>query len=163
MTRALLALLLPLSAAAHEPVSLDAGTRTLCDAPWLHLTGQKVLPEEVYRSILELPPDAGLDTPTAQLVHDQIEAYLQLTGYELGNAEVHVTDGGMDVSIDEGQLEKVVFRGRQSLDTIRFKLALDIPHDVFNRPEIERQMKKLEQTLGITGMRMVLVPSTSVK
>jgi hypothetical protein len=167
MTRALLALLLPCGALAQveeSPESRDAGTPVaLCEAPWLSFEGQKVLPEEVYRAVLKLPSDAGPDLASAEEVKEQLNRFLHVSGYELADVEAHVIDGGVRVFIDEGQLEKVVFRGRQTLQSIRFKLALDIPHDVFNRPELERQIERLGKELGLQDMRMVLVPSTALK
>ncbi|MBL8952745.1 MAG: hypothetical protein JNK82_18335 [Myxococcaceae bacterium] len=148
----------------HHPY-FDAGVQfALADTPWLTFQGQKVLPEEVYRTILRLPPDAGVDVDTAHSVRVQLTDFLHTAGYELAHVDVSIgTDGGMTAQIDEGALEKVVFKGRLNVQTVRFKLALDLPHDVFNRPDLERQVKKLEQQLGLQDIRLVLIPSTVMK
>jgi hypothetical protein len=126
------------------------------DAGWLTIEGEKVLPEEVYRAILELPPDAGPNPQTADLIEHQVSDFLRRSGYELADVDVSPTDGGLRCTINEGQLEKVVFQGRLTVQTVRFKLALDIPHDVFNRPALERQVHKLEKQLGLSDIRLVL-------
>src|SRR5258706_8778947 len=162
MPRALLALLVSGAASAQvlEEVPADVvDGGTAAHAAWLTLDGMKVLPEDVYRTVLTLPPDAGPDAATAAAVRAQLEHFLHAAGYELAEVEAHLdADAGVHVIIDEGQLEKVVFRGRQTLQTIRFKLALDIPHDVFNRPDLERQVARLGKALGLTGLQLVLMP-----
>lgn len=166
--RSLAAALLVSSAAAAQVLedqpAEDADGGTASHATWLHFDGQKVLPEALYRTVLKLSPDAGADLATASEVSAQLEHFLHASGYQLAEVEAHLdADAGVHVLIDEGQLEKVVFRGRQTLQTIRFKLALDIPHDVFNRPEVERQVERLGKVLGLEGLRLVLVPSTAMK
>ncbi len=161
----LLAILLPAVALAHEE---DGGRFTApplepVDADWLHFHGQKVLPEEVYRLMLKLPPDAGPSPETAEEVRLQVMRFLRAAGYEIAHVDTELTDGGVTVHIDEGALEKVVFKGRQTVQTVRFKLALDIPNDVFNRPDLERQVKQLSEQLGLKGLRLVLVPATVMK
>src|SRR5690606_16132732 len=118
-------------------------------AGWLHFRGNKVLPEEVYRTVLKLPPQAAPDEATAEAVREQLQTFLRVAGYEISHVVTTVTDGGVEVDLDEGQLEKVVFKGRLTVQTVRFKLALDIPHDVFNRPDLERQVAQLSEELGL--------------
>src|SRR5579872_6172904 len=72
----------------------------------IHLRGNQVLPDEVYLAVLSLPPDAIADNATAAWVHDQILGFLIRAGYELAQVRVTATNGGLDVDIDEGQLEK---------------------------------------------------------
>jgi len=148
----------------HDAHDADAGVFSLNAAPWLSFQGHKVLPEEVYRTVLRLPPDAGPDLETAHVVRAQLTEFLHVSGYELAHVDVSLgADGGVGVLIDEGALEKVVFKGRLNVQTVRFKLALDIPHDVFNRPDLERQVRKLEKALGLQDIRLVLIPSTAMK
>jgi hypothetical protein len=124
---------------------------------WLTIEGEKVLPEEVYRAVLQLPPDAKPDLETASIIEQQLSDFLERSGYELAEVDVDRNEeGGLRVTINEGRLEKVVFIGRLTLQTLRLKLALDIPHDVFNRPALERQVHKLEKALGLSDIRLVL-------
>ena len=84
----------------------------------LHFHGNTVMPEEVYRAVLSLPLDAAADRITAASVREQLEAFLHRSGYDLARVEAHVrTARDLEVDIDEGQLEKVVFRGRLTLAT----------------------------------------------
>src|SRR5262249_45957288 len=98
---------------------------------WIFIDGEKALPEEVYRAVLSLPPDAGHDMPTAARIVTQLTDFLHRSGYELAEVDAQPQpDGGMHVAVNEGQLNQIRFRGRLSVQTVRFKLALDIPHDV---------------------------------
>jgi hypothetical protein len=143
-----------------EPV--DAGYQSWMDGgasgPTLIFRGNKVLPEEVYRAVLQIPPQAPVNRETAIKVRDQLEAFLHHSGYELATINFRLHEGrDIELHIEEGQLEKVVFRGRLTLKTVRFKVALNLPHDIFNRPEVERQLRALPPALGLDTVWYELV------
>ena len=54
-------------------------------------------------------------------------------------------------------MNRVVFRGRGSFKTIRFQLALEVPHNVFNALELRRQLDVLGERFGTEGVRYELV------
>lgn len=122
-----------------------------------------VLPDEVYAGVLELPPDAVPDVPTAQKVAEQLAQFLISRGYELAQVFVALDDGGLTVHIDEGQLEKVVLRGRFTVRMLRFKLALNLPKDVFNRPHLEREVAERAQAMRIEPPSWQLFETTDVE
>ncbi len=137
----------------------DAGTRPP-EPPWLRVRGNKVLPEEMYRNALHLPPDAVPDLATAAYIEETLYGYLVKSGYELATVGAVVTkEGGIDVQIDEGQLEKVVFTGRLTFNTLRFRLELFIDQEIFNRFELERAIAKLTAKIGLPVVRWALVPT----
>ena len=133
---------------------LDAG-----QAPPLALRfeGNVVLPNEVYQGALVLPPHARADLPTAQNVAEQLPRFLFERGYELAQVFVTVGPDGLTVHLEEGQLEKVVFRGRFTVRMLRFKLALNLPRQVVNRPLLEREVAERAQALGIEPPTWTLV------
>lgn len=137
----------------------DGGAGLTQVPAWLHVIGNRVLPEEVYRSVLALPPDARPDEATARLIALQLGKFLQDVGYELATVEARPGPDRIDVQIDEGRIEKIVTRGRFTLQTLRFRLALFIDQDVFNRPAMERQVQKLASQIGINVIRWSLVPT----
>jgi hypothetical protein len=167
VTWPLLALLLaqpvmdPADAGALEPEPLvsevavvDAGTPLV-----VHFEGNVALPDAVFAHVLALPPGATADAETAQLVAAQLLRFLQQSGYELAEVSVRQSGDALTAFIDEGQLEKVVFRGRFTLPMLRFKLALDLPKDVFNRPHLEREVARRAKELGLEPPHWELVPS----
>ena len=154
--------------------AVDAGT--LDDGPLLkggvslnkppfpiRFVGNVVITEEVYRAVLDVPSEALPETDTAQLVADQVQRFLLKSGYELSTVTVALEDGGLTVRIDEGRLEKVVFRGRFTLPMLRFKIALDLPKEVFNRPLLEREVALRAKELGIEPPTWELIETSAIK
>jgi hypothetical protein len=129
----------------------------------IEVQGNEVMPAEVYLAVLDVPEDAVADAQAAILVQGQLLNFLERSGYELASVQVGLKDGAVLVRIDEGHLEKIVFRGRFTFPMVRFKLALDLPHEVFNRPELVRQLKTLSTQLGILEPTWELLPTETVK
>lgn len=140
------------------------GGVTLNKPPFpVRFRGNLVLTEEVYRAVLDVPPEALPEPDTAQLVADQVQRFLLKSGYELSTVQVLLEDGGLTVRIDEGRLEKVVFRGRFTLPMLRFKIAVDLPKEVFNRPQLEREVAQRAKELGIDPPTWELIETEAVK
>ncbi|MBL8936450.1 MAG: hypothetical protein JNM69_17975 [Archangium sp.] len=140
------------------------GGVTLTKPPFpIRFVGNLVLTDDVYRAVLDVPPESLPEPQTAQLVADQLQRFLLKSGYELSHVSVALEDGGLTVRIDEGRLEKVVFRGRFTLPMLRFKIALDLPKEVFNRPQLEREVARRAQELGIDAPTWELIETESPK
>lgn len=129
----------------------------------VHFEDNVVLPDEVYAHALTLPPEAVPDLPTAQQVAEQLAQFLAERGYELAQVFVTVENGGLTVHVDEGQLEKVVLRGRFTVRMVRFRLALNLPKNVFNRPHLEREVAERSKALGIPPPTWQLVQVKAVQ
>lgn len=122
--------------------------------------GNAVLIDEVYLAALDLPPDFSPDREGADLVRTRILSFLQRAGYELARVETAVDDGRILVDIDEGRVEKIVLRGQGSLRTVLVLLGLSLPHNVFNRPYLERQLAAMRVESGMELERYELVPTS---
>jgi len=129
----------------------------------LEFHGNAALPEEVYRAVVTLPKDAQPTPETLRSVVAQTEAFLHRSGYELAEVGGSVDGNRLVVNVSEGELEKIVFKGRLTFQMIRFKLAFVLPRDVFNRAEVERQLAVLAAQLGIDPPTWELVPTEKVK
>lgn len=116
----------------------------------VQLRGALVMPEEVYRSVLRVPEGAPPSQALAEVLALQVERFLLESGYDLASVRGTVADGRMTLELHEGQLEKIVFRGRLTFNLMRFRLALDLPRDVFNRPALERQISSLARRYGLS-------------
>ena len=81
-------------------------------APRLNVHGNKVLLTEVYAALADLSANDVVDDDTAREVQQRLLTFLRKSGYELAEVQVRADPDGFDVTVDEGQLEKVVFRGR---------------------------------------------------
>ncbi|MGQ0508530.1 MAG: hypothetical protein ACT4TC_24795, partial [Myxococcaceae bacterium] len=145
-------------------LALTFQTQTPGSAPLpVHLQGNLVLANEVYLAVLKLPLGSQADEPTATLVETQLREFLLKAGYELARVRAVVRDGAIEVELHEGRLEKVVFRGTLTLKSLQFKLGLYLPHDVFNRPALDRHIQELTDAIGLRGVTYQLVPSQNVK
>lgn len=142
------------------PVEASDGGYT--GPPRLVFAGNRVLPNAVYEAVLNLPPGWTPDADTAAMVQRKLTKFLRESGYELANIHVIAHDNQIDIGINEGRLEKIVYRGRLSVQSLQFTFALELPHEVFNRPELERQTKALEERLNIGHIWFVLVPTVQL-
>ncbi len=129
----------------------------------IDVEGAQVLAPDVYLAVLELPDDAKADAATAALVQQQLQAFLKKSGYELADVQVGVAGDRLLVHVQEGVLEKVVFRGRLTFQMLRLKLGLDLPREVFNRPQLERELARLARQLSIDMPSYELVATEEVK
>ena len=147
-----------------DKTSADAGTEdtAITSRVALHIEGAKVLPPEVYFDVIKLPDHARPNEATARVVQKQVMDFLLRTGFELATVSARVTETGIELEVDEGQLERVLFVGQLSFQQIRFKLALLVPNDVFNRPLLDRQVRELSESMHLPGVRWELVRTSEV-
>ena len=148
----------------------DAGTIVANEPPpdeWVKFEGNKLLPDALYLNIIErnlrLPPHPHPSVDLARSVELTLTRFLHEAGYELALVHAARVDDLVMVSIDEGAMEKIVFRGRLNLQTVRLAVSLDLPHLVFNRSTLDKQLQGLTQTLGLSDMRYELVPTAEVR
>jgi hypothetical protein len=128
----------------------------------LDVEGNVALNDEVYRVIADLPPAAPADEATAKLAGSRIRTFLHRAGYELAEVEACVVEGRVVIKVDEGRLEKVVVRGGGAVATVLVQLELALPGQIFNRPELERQLRELASRHGFTDLRYEIVPVREV-
>ncbi len=143
----------------------DAGPQTAAAvAPLVTVTilGARVLPPEVYLDMLQLPQFDRPDEATSREVRRQLQDYLKRTGFELATVTTRVTSKGIEAEIDEGKVDRLIFLGRMSFQQVRFKLALVLPYEVFNRPLLDRQVRELGEQLKMPGVRWELVRTAAV-
>ncbi len=121
--------------------------------------GNLALQTEVYLSVLFVPEDAPPSQALADMLALQAKQFLVESGYELAHVTGTFADGQMALEVNEGLLERIVFRGRLTFNMLRFRLALDLPKQVFNRPALQRQVLELTERFNLDRPRWVLVPT----
>jgi hypothetical protein len=168
------------SSAAHAPeilapASPDATPGKKSDAPVLSgnslelavrsdvaqllvFKGTSLLNEFVYRAVLTLPSDAQANPPTVRKVIEQLAAFLLSAGYDLAKVRAHVVGQQIEVTVDEGALDKVIVSGGGWITALRFRAALNLPLDVFNRKLFEQQFPELAKRFGFRSYRYELWP-----
>ncbi len=124
------------------------------------MQGNRLLPDEIYLAVLSLPAGAQADEVTAKSVARQLVTFLRKAGFLLARVRAEAKEQGIEVHIDEGRLARVVFRGQGSLTSLRAKMRLDLPYNVFNAPSLERQLERLKRDLKLARAEYELVPLT---
>ena len=127
----------------------------------IDIDGNLVLVDEVYLTVVELPPDAQATTETAAEVARQILVFLRRAGYALARVEARVSGGRIRVTVDEGRLSKIVVKGRDVVSSLAVRFQIVLPYDVFNRPQLERLLAGFRRD-GVT-VRYQLVPTREVE
>jgi len=131
-------------------------------APLLVFHGNVALLEDVYRSVLDLPANTRATPATARTVSTRLSSFLHRAGYALAKVRARVEGEQIFVDIDEGRLDKVIFLGGGAFETLRLRLDLHIAQDVFNQPDLERQLRSLARRLGLGEFAYEIVPVPNV-
>lgn len=123
----------------------------------IRFSGNCAVTNEVYLQALDLPADLRADDAGALLVEQKLWSFLRDAGYDLASVTVVAHEGVLEASINEGRLEKITFLGKGSFRTLQFRLGLELPCRVFNRPHLERQLESLGKKYGISRARYELI------
>jgi hypothetical protein len=129
--------------------------------PLLVFKGNVALVEDVYRAVLDLPDDTRATPQSARKVAVTLRRFLHKAGYSLATVDAYVSGAQIVVQVDEGRLDKLIFLGGGAFETLRLRLDLDLHDDIFNRPELERQLKRLSLRLGLSDFAYEIVPVDS--
>ncbi|MCA1826672.1 MAG: hypothetical protein ABR567_19370 [Myxococcales bacterium] len=131
-------------------------------APLLVFHGNVALVEDVYRAALDLPAGTKPTPANARSIAVRLRHFLHSAGYSLATVHAHVEGEQIAVQIDEGRLDKIIFVGGGAFETLRLRLDLHLHDDVFNKPELERQLKGLSERLGLSQFAYDVVPVANV-
>jgi hypothetical protein len=131
--------------------------------PLLVFQGNVAIIEDVYRALLDLPADSKATPASARSVAIRLRRFLHLAGYTLATVQAQVEAEQIAVQIDEGRLDKIIFLGGGAFETLRLRLDLHLHDEVFNKPELERQLKGLARRLGLSEFAYEIVPVTNIE
>lgn len=129
------------------------------DRPLLVFHGNVALVDDVYRGVLDLPKGSRASPELAATVAKRLRHFLHLAGYVLATVQARVAGDQILVDLDEGHLDKVAFIGADVFQTLRLKMDLRMPEKVFNKPELEKQLRGLSDRLHLEEFSYELVPS----
>ena len=128
----------------------------------IQIRGNQVLEPEVYRAVIDLPPNARADKESAKTARRQVLRFLRRSGYVLAKVRVRPKGDALRVKVDEGRLARVVLRGGGFVHALRTKLALEMPHDIYHKGNLRRQLKAMEKQYGLGSATYQLVPVKKV-
>jgi hypothetical protein len=124
--------------------------------------GNVAMVEDVYRAALDLPANTRATPANAHAVAARLRRFLNAAGYSLATVEAHVEGEQIVVKLDEGRLDKIIFLGGGAFETLRLRLELHLKDDVFNKPDLERQLKSLADRLGLSQFAYEVAPVPNV-
>jgi len=130
----------------------------LLAVPLLVFHGNVGLVDDVYRTVLDLPAGTKATPATARAVASRLQKFLHDSGYVLGTVRARAEGDQIVVDVDEGRLDKIIFLGGGAFETLRLRLELSLRDDIFNKPELERQLRALGRRLGLGEFAYEVVP-----
>lgn len=133
----------------------------------VHIVGNEALPDEVYLTMIDmagLQPKGAPSPKKAGRLAKAVERFLKRSGYEIAHVEGLAADDALVLNIDEGRVGRIVFSGLGEVATIqlRVKVTLSMPHNIFNRPALTRQIEALREEFGLTTIEVDLVETPAV-
>src|SRR3954463_11714363 len=131
-------------------------------APLLLFHGTVALLGDLSRSALDLPANGRANPTMARTVATRLASFLHRAGYALASVRARADGEQIVVDIDEGRLDKVIFLGGGAFETLRLRLDLNIQQDVFNQPDLERQLSSLARRLGLGEFAYEITPVPNV-
>lgn len=137
-------------ASAAKPSPSRRGTN-------LEFQGLAALNEFVLRAALDLPRRVKTDPESVAALTGRVLSFLHESGYELATVQGDLRNDRVVLTVNEGRLDKIVFRDRGTFETLRLKLELNLPGSVFNRPLVEQQLAHLRKKYKLTTARYELV------
>src|SRR6266446_3535168 len=131
--------------------------------PLLAFHGNVALVEDVYRTVLDLPAATKASPESARAVAARLQKFLHDSGYVLATVRARAEGEQIVVEVDEGQLDKIIFLGGGAFETLRLRLDLNLRDGIFNKPELERQLRAMAARLGLGEFAYEVVPVTYVE
>jgi hypothetical protein len=125
--------------------------------PLLVFRGNVVIIDEVYASVLDLPPQSRPSTALANQIANRLQHFLRHSGYELASVEARVQGDQIVIDIDEGRLSRIAYLGEDAVGTLFFRLSTLLPGNVFNRPQLSRQLEQLKAQYKLRDLHWQLV------
>ena len=125
------------------------------------LTGPEVLPRAMtIEAAGQFPEDPRRREVWAERAVKAVELTYRRQGYVLAEAFFgEDPDGRPHLHIDEGHIDSVVFEGVNDYQSLMFRVDLNLPDDVFNRPMVEAAIAELKSKYSLADISYRVVPT----
>ncbi|MEM1023205.1 MAG: hypothetical protein AAGD10_21355 [Myxococcota bacterium] len=121
--------------------------------------GNVALPDQLYARVLE---DRDSAAPDLEADAAHLQAFLRAAGYDLAMVVVE-SESPPRLRIREGVLDRIIFIGAGGGTTLGFKLSFDLPGRVFNRSQVEDEIRRLvDESSSVASAHWELVPARKV-
>ncbi len=124
--------------------------------------GNLIFEDQFYLTLLDSifqHTDWELTATSALHIAQRIQKFLHDAGYELAHVQGRLQDNALRLTIDEGKLGRIIFRGHNAFNTVRLRLELNIPENIYNRPALNRQLQYIRTHYNVEHVSMRLVPT----
>lgn len=131
------------------------------EVPELVFSGNVVFIPEVYETVLRLAgwgSEALSDKEQEAWLERTLTAFLHDSGYELASVLALRERDHVELLIDEGKLDKIIFRKQDPWTTVQLLFIVNLPGDVFNRPLVERRLELAKAKLRMREVQYEVVP-----
>lgn len=144
-------------AAAPGPTPVTTSTSTY------RIVGNRAIPTSVYLYVLDHASQVAAPRDT-DAVRETLDTYLSEAGFPYANVQVTPKAGGVEILVDEGTVERIVFPGESGLGAVLAHAVFELDDMVFNTHRYDQAVKALEERLGkrVLGHQMVRTSTSNV-
>jgi len=126
----------------------------------LVLLGQKIYNEDYVRYRLNLHGGLLPGKEYFEDISQKIRRFYIDRGYLLVNTYlVKEDERTLVIYIDEGRLNRIAFSGLNTIRTIYARYKFELPHKIYNKYRVNRQIEKLRKTRWLKNAQALLTPA----
>ncbi len=123
----------------------------------INFPGLKIYTEEYLLRMLDLN-NAGISDYVE--ISKRIKAFYIKNGFLLVKTyKVQVTADSLIIYIDEGHLDRIVFRGLNIINTVIIKNDFELKERIFNKITVESEIKRLKKKYNFKDIIYTLIPA----
>lgn len=115
----------------------------------ISISGNKIYSSEVLIDRLKLVK-ANNSNNNFHSIADKIQSFYKSKGYSLVRVYlIEETKSTLSIFIDEGRIDQIRIKGFNNIETAEIKLYFRLPHDIYNKNIVKKQIKEIKTELEI--------------
>jgi len=97
---------------------------------------------------------------TFETIAQKITKFYNDIGYTLATVQLEKeTPASIILYVDEGRLNRIIFKRLNTLDTLRIQYDFNLPHRIYHKPTVEMQLTHLKKKYAIKDIVVTIQPS----
>ncbi len=97
---------------------------------------------------------------TFEAIAQKITKFYNDIGYTLATVQLEKeTPTSIILYVDEGRLNRIIFKRLNTLDTLRIQYDFNLPHRIYHKPTVEMQLTHLKKKYAIKDIVVTIQPS----
>jgi len=115
----------------------------------VRIQGNRVIPEPILKQALNLAKFHGkFGTKQARAAGNRLLKFLKKAGYDLARVRAVIHKGRLEVLVEEGRLDKILFIGQSNWKTLNLRMEFELPGRVYNKFQVAAELERLEKKYG---------------